>query len=113
MEKNHKKLSCAIILLFFFLIIGFLGSDDNSNSKINSYDYGNNIKVPNLSNKLAVIHIDNNWTDAKILGICSGTGDFSDPYLIEDELINGSGYRNGILIQNSNDYFIIKNCSIF
>ncbi|GAG19391.1 unnamed protein product, partial [marine sediment metagenome] len=30
------------------------------------------------------IHIDNNWSETKAAGICTGTGTFIDPYIIEN-----------------------------
>lgn len=59
------------------------------------------------------IHINNNWTATKIAGICTGMGTYSKPYIIKDMVINAKSSGNGILIENSNDYFIIKNCSLY
>ncbi|MFX1357870.1 MAG: NosD domain-containing protein, partial [Promethearchaeota archaeon] len=59
------------------------------------------------------IHIDNNWTEAEIMGICEGEGTYSNPYVIQDLLINGSGFEACILIENTHEYFRIENCSVF
>ncbi|KKL61498.1 hypothetical protein LCGC14_2194710, partial [marine sediment metagenome] len=48
---------------------------------------------------------DNDW--------CSGTGSFSDPYVIKNIVVNGNGLSNGIEIQNSNKYFIIENSTLY
>ncbi len=48
---------------------------------------------------------DNDW--------CSGTGSFSDPYVIKNIIVNGNGLSNSIEIQNSNKYFIIKNSTLY
>ena len=48
---------------------------------------------------------DNDW--------CSGSGSWSDPYVIENITINGNSASNCIDIQNSNKYFIIKNCTVY
>ncbi|NHJ23651.1 MAG: hypothetical protein EAX89_03695 [Candidatus Lokiarchaeota archaeon] len=53
-----------------------------------------------------------NWASANASGICTGSGTFSDPYIIQDKIIQGNGGENGIWIQNSNAYFLILNCSI-
>ncbi|MFX0084361.1 MAG: fibronectin type III domain-containing protein [Candidatus Hodarchaeota archaeon] len=58
------------------------------------------------------IHIDNNWSDAKTAGICSGSGTYSDPYRIEDMEIDSEGSGTCIWIENANDYFEIENCTI-
>jgi parallel beta-helix repeat protein len=57
------------------------------------------------------IHIDNNWTAAKAAGICTGNGTYTDPYVIKDLIITTCP-ESGILIENSNAYLIIKNCTI-
>ncbi len=41
---------------------------------------------------------------------CSGLGTEGDPYKIEGLYINAQGIGGCILIDNSNNYFIIKNC---
>jgi parallel beta-helix repeat protein len=41
-----------------------------------------------------------------------GTGGELDPYIIENLVINASGLGNGIYIQNTNAYFILRNCVI-
>ncbi|MFX0142160.1 MAG: hypothetical protein ACFFDN_51455 [Candidatus Hodarchaeota archaeon] len=46
------------------------------------------------------IHIDNNWTAAKSAGICTGNGTYSEPYVIDDFIIDGGGSGSCILIEN-------------
>lgn len=59
------------------------------------------------------IHIKNNWSDAVVAGIATGSGTFSDPYVIKDLIIDGGGSGVGILIERSkNFYFRIENCTI-
>ena len=60
------------------------------------------------------IHINNNWSNARDTGICSGSGIYSDPYVIEDLIIDCGGSGSGIFIENSKiSYFIIRNCTIY
>ena len=54
-----------------------------------------------------------NWFVARDTGICTGNGTYSDPYIIEDLVIDGEGSGSCILIENSNVYFRIENCTIF
>ena len=44
---------------------------------------------------------------------CSGSGTLNDPYLIANVTIDGTGSSECILIQNSNAYFVIKNCTLY
>ncbi|MFX1325696.1 MAG: hypothetical protein ACFE8N_12135, partial [Promethearchaeota archaeon] len=37
------------------------------------------------------IHIVNNWSDTKTAGLCTGEGTETNPYVIQDYIINGSG----------------------
>jgi len=86
----------------------------NSNKRA---DYSDNInldhKNPQISAVSGKIHIDNNWTDAKTAGICTGEGTYSNPYIIEDLVIDGGGAGSCIFIENSNVYFKIENCTIY
>jgi len=43
---------------------------------------------------------------------CTGSGTYSDPYLIKDITIDCEGVGSGIFIENSNVYFTIQNCTI-
>jgi parallel beta-helix repeat protein len=69
------------------------------------------LKASKISGK---IHINGttDWIDFKNAGNCSGQGTFSDPYIIEDLIINGGGTGNSIWIENSDVYFMIINCSL-
>ncbi|MFX0105010.1 MAG: ABC transporter substrate-binding protein [Candidatus Hodarchaeota archaeon] len=48
---------------------------------------------------------DNDW--------CTGSGTWSDPYIIEDLEINAQGVNSGIEIRNSNVFFKIRNCTVY
>jgi len=70
-----------------------------------------NLKTSKVSGK---IHIkNNNWSAAKAAGICSGNGTYSDPYVIEDLVIDGGGSGSCIKIEWSYDYFKIENCTLY
>ncbi|MBD3253832.1 MAG: hypothetical protein GF383_02010, partial [Candidatus Lokiarchaeota archaeon] len=72
-------------------------------------------EVPKLSGYWSVdfIHIDGNWSDAaRDLDYVSGAGNWTHPYLIENVTIDAGGTGSGILIENTNEYFTIKNCTI-
>jgi parallel beta-helix repeat protein len=82
-----------------------------------SSEYSDDISLDNKNLKISAIsgkiHIDNNWTAAKIAGICTGNGTYSEPYVIEDWVIDGEGSGSCILIENSDVYFRIENCSVY
>ncbi|MFW9783836.1 MAG: nitrous oxide reductase family maturation protein NosD [Candidatus Heimdallarchaeota archaeon] len=53
------------------------------------------------------------WIDFRNAGYCSGLGTYSDPYVIEDLIIDGEGIGSCIRIENSNVYFRIENCTLY
>jgi len=75
--------------------------------------YWDNIKVSKF-NESDIIHITGNmgWSEAKNEGKCTGNGTYSDPYILEDFIIDGGGLRDCILIENSDIYFRIENCTL-
>ncbi|MHA1147477.1 MAG: right-handed parallel beta-helix repeat-containing protein [Promethearchaeota archaeon] len=65
----------------------------------------------------AFIHIDgsilNNWSDTETNELwCDGQGTFEDPYTIENVTVVSGWGRVPILIENSMEYFEIKNCTV-
>ncbi|MHA1486459.1 MAG: right-handed parallel beta-helix repeat-containing protein [Promethearchaeota archaeon] len=112
--KSNAKLKIIIlitlgILFALALMITANLSFNTANDDVINLDK-ENPKTSEISGK---IHIDNNWTDAWSAGICTGNGTYSDPYVIEDLEIDGEGSGNSILIENSNVYFKIVNCTLY
>jgi len=71
-------------------------------------------KTSNFWNLNYSIIIDNNWFEiASTYDWCSGVGTANNPYIIENVSINGQDLENTFTIQNSNDYFVIKNCTAY
>ena len=68
----------------------------------------NHLRISEVSNAIA---INNNWTAAKAVGICTGNGTYSNPYIIKNVTISNF-YGTAISIINSNEYFRIENCTI-
>ncbi len=112
-----KLNSITLGILFIFSII--IGASLNFNAGSYNYGFKNsveftldnvNLKASKVSGK---IHIDNNWTAAEAAGICTGNGTYSNPYVIEDLIIDGGGLENCIWIENSSVYFRIENCTLY
>lgn len=113
---NKLKLNIKINIIFV-LLLGIIFTFLIINSKITSFDVGDSVveekylKISALSEK---IHVDNNWSYTQgNYSWCTGSGTFPDPYVIEDLIIDGEGSRNCILIENSNEYFKIENCTVY
>ena len=117
MKSKHEKM-----VIFFTLVVAFssspiivfnsLFSMPNSNVSLNDFSKINSkIKDLKSSGNSDVIIIDNNWTAAKAMGICTGTGTYTNPYVIKNITI--SNFQGAsISITNSNEYFRIQNCNI-
>jgi len=119
---KSKAKSKIIILITLGIVFGlslFIITNNNLSERNNdtSSEYSNGSNLDNKNLKISAvsgkIHIDNNWTVAKAAGIVTGTGTYSDPYIIEDLVIDGGGSGSGIWIENSNVYFKIENCTIY
>ena len=109
------KLNRKICILLIFLGIPFafpikinykvtqinLDNRDLQNSKISS---------PILINDVSP---SSNWSVAKAAGICTGNGTYSEPYVIEDLIIDGGGSGSCIYILNSKVYFRVENCTVY
>ncbi len=120
MKSNAKsKIIILIALGIIFALspiitvnLGFV-----TGSSIKSLEYSDDINFDNKNPKISAvsgkIHIDNNWTVAKSAGICTGDGTYSDPYVIEDLVIDTNNTGSCILIENSTAYFRIENCTVF
>jgi len=80
-------------------------------NQISEYSNRMNSNLEN-SNISGIIHINNNWSDVKTAGICTGEGIESNPYIIKNMIIDGGGLASGILIENTEEHFIITNCYI-
>ena len=108
-------ITLGIIFALSATISNYLSFDMGINDK-----YSENFDTPNLklSKISGPIYINdnnpsNNWSVAKDAGICTGSGTFSDPYVIEDLVIDGGGSGSCIWIENSDVYFTIENCSLY
>ena len=113
MISNAKRKTIIVMILGIVFILSAL---INNNLNFNA---GNSDKV-NLDNEnlkisivSGIIQINNNWSDTKTTGICTGSGTYSDPYVIEDLVIDGEGSSYCIWIRNSDVYFGIENCTVY
>ena len=112
--KSNAKLKIIILITLGILFALALRITINprmitSNNNVINFD-NENLKISATTGK---IHIDNNWTDAWSAGICTGNGTYSEPYVIEDLVIDAGGSGSGIFIENSDVYFRIENCTLY
>ncbi|MFX0001152.1 MAG: nitrous oxide reductase family maturation protein NosD [Candidatus Hodarchaeota archaeon] len=111
MKKLKTKLiilTTVVMCLFSFTLFSIINNNLDNNDK-----YNKNLKSSKVSNP---IYIDDNnpshnWSVAKAAGKCTGEGTYSNPYIIEDLVIEGAG-TDCIRIENSTVYFRIENCTV-
>jgi len=118
--RSDQKRSVVILIILSIILVVSINKQNQFISITDSPDRTNlheeTLKTSKISGS---IHINNNWSDAQLAGIVTGSGNYSDPYVIEDLIINITLYNYsdhisyGILIENSNEYFRIENCTIF
>ena len=106
-KRNKQELLILSILLA--VITALCLNNTNSDSFLIDNNYS---KYPKSSNSDNIIHVVGNWTETEATyGWCTGSGTYSDPYVIEDLNITGTGMGTAILIENTTEYFRIENCS--
>ncbi|UCC18214.1 MAG: right-handed parallel beta-helix repeat-containing protein [Promethearchaeota archaeon] len=110
--RSKSKLTILMVLGIYIVFSAIININLSLNVENTDQTESNhrNIAISLISGK---IHINNNWSAAESVGICSGGGNSTHPYIIEDLVIDGGGVGNCILIGNSSDYFIIRNCTLF
>jgi len=107
-----------IIFCSFFLTSAlssqiFASNINNSSSHPLYYDLENkNLKIAATSGKIS-INGNSGWLAFKNAGNCTGNGTYSEPYVIENLIIDGGDSGSCILIENSDVYFKIENCTLF
>ena len=118
MKSKAKAKGKIIILITLGILFAFspiitVNLIFNAGNNKTSSEYDDYINLDNENLKISAtsgnIHIDGNsgWIAFKNDGNCTGEGTYSDPYIIEDLVIdNGSIY-----IENSDVYFKIENCT--
>lgn len=116
--KMYSKAQTKTIVLITIGIIFALSAIMSSNA-VNNENDNHVIDLDNTnlrSSKISIkIHINGNsgWASFKAAGNCTGSGTYSLPYVIEDLVIDGGGTGDCILIENSDVYFRIENCTLY
>ncbi len=119
--KSKKKVLYLITLLTISLLSSIVSTDIKINLDLiektqipikqsGFWDLtGNPIYIDDLATGVGA----HNWTWAEAQPWCSGSGNWTDPYVIENVTINAQYSGNCIEIKNSDTYFIVRNCSLY
>ncbi|MHA2039453.1 MAG: Loki-CTERM sorting domain-containing protein [Promethearchaeota archaeon] len=108
MKSSIKQIFLVLISLGLIYSLSFI----YNGSIISNAGVSFNNRNLNNSAISGRIHIDNNWTAAKAADICTGNGIIADPYVIEDLEIDGAGLGSAIMIENTDERFMISGCTI-
>ena len=116
--KKGELIVFSIILGFFILLYpnvnwhpvtgnGQLESDNEPELKTAGYWEIGPIEIDedDPTKNWSITEVSNEW--------CNGSGLIHDPYIIENVTIDASGFSSGIFIENSDVYFIVRNCTIY
>ncbi len=119
-DQFSKVISISLVLLFLISIFSFSTTFTSKNEIFQTHLKEDTLKSSKFWNlTVSPISIDDNdpsknWSyTASQYDWCSGSGNWTDPYVIENITINGQGLGSCIEIINSSAYFIIKNCTTY
>ncbi len=97
-----------------FLIVLFLLIIPTVNSYINTEENLFEEIIAGIDSNHSPININGNDKFTSKNGVTAGNGTEEDPYIIENWIIVGNGsISTGILINNTNVFFIIRNCTVY
>ena len=114
-DKNVKIFLLGVIFLVSSLAIINISKNNDKLEDLTSSNKRSE-KMPEISGFWSpnFIHISNdNWSASDVEWIQNATGTWDDPHIIENVKVNGQNATCCILIENSSDYFIIRNCTVF
>ncbi len=119
--KNKSKLRLTLIIIGIVFTLSTISNfniinDHGENDRTTEIRDERNFKSLKSSGywNLDFIHVDYNWTFTSIdYDWCSGDGSWGNPFLIENVTINAQDSVSPIVIENSNAYFIIRNCTLY
>jgi parallel beta-helix repeat protein len=102
--RNLYFIICILLLLLLNLSIANTNLDDNELDDI--------LKSSGYWNIPFNVHIYNNWSETALnYDWCSGSGTWTDPFIIENITIDSQYTGNSISIEYTSDYFKIRNCT--
>ncbi len=104
MKQQKKNIGRAFLFGCFLLALLLISSDLQAETL-------NTTETPLVSNVHDPIIIDGDGDFTSANGVGEGTGVETDPFIIEGWVIDGAA-ANGIFIQNTEKYLIIRNCEI-
>ncbi|MHA1380769.1 MAG: NosD domain-containing protein [Candidatus Helarchaeota archaeon] len=114
MRKFSSIVLLSIIFCLCVLFNTYTNSNEIQNSKTSEIE-PKQIKISSTVNPFVIDGTTNqNWSYyEQTYNWCTGSGIYSDPYIIQDIIVDGGGTSSCIVIKNSDNYFRIENCTLF
>ncbi len=109
--KNKQQAFYPLIIALVVLISVSLGAHTPIGSKKNQIDFYSLDMADVYAIQIEIDDVSaNNWTWAKIMGYCIGSGTEIDPYVIGNDTFS---YASGdaLVIKNSRKFFTVINCT--
>ncbi len=108
-QLARKRILIILVIAYtvstiIFINFSFITRNDDKDIK--------NFEMSKISGPIHIIG-NSGWADFKDDGNCTGSGNYTDPYVIKDLIINGEGLGSCIWIENSNVNFRIENCTAY
>jgi len=120
MKKLKTRYIAILSALLVFLIISSFIKFDNQIYPDHGNNYYRNLEIVrtsgnwDLTGTPIIINGNSDWAlKAASEPWCSGSGTWTDPYIIENVTINGLNSTDCITISNSDVYFIIQNSTLY
>ena len=112
--KSNTESKRKILFTFgiFFTLLPMITINHNLVSSHEISKNNESLQISAVSGKLHIVG-NSGWVDFRNAGNCSGSGTYSDPYVIEDMTIDAEGLSSGIWVENSTVYFKIKNVTVY
>ena len=115
-NNNKSQLFNYINMIGVILFIFALGISSNASLILDDYnspiDKGDYLGLSSNHDKIEIMG-NQGWIDFKNSEGISGNGTTTNPYVIQNLIIDGQGSGDCIKISDSNAYFIIQNCTVY
>ena len=122
-KKNKIIYLLSLFLLLCFLMISNQTTDLSNNRNFDIFSKQDKQNLIQLKTSegwiLSAFIIDNDgggtytWAEAALEPWCSGNGTIINPYVIENVTFDAMGNGDGLLIRDSNVYFILRNNTFY
>ncbi|MEM4293654.1 MAG: NosD domain-containing protein [Thermoplasmata archaeon] len=110
-SRNHGKILAVFVLAMLVLSVVAVLTWQSSSAGVIKINAGTKMEIKYTPR--GPIHINGNADFTSANGVIGGSGTQSDPYIIEGWEIDANGGAYAIWIENTDVYFVIRNCKVY